>query len=359
MISAKDSSHYNKFVNDRNKALEKILNKHLSINADLLRKALTTITQYLLLQYSTISGKSLTSSQIRITIAHCRDHLTSELYKIAIEMAIDYKKLARVSYLLSKAGEAEALGRAMGEKTEAHLHHKEISEQTNETSQGDDPFDRIYVSLIFILDKAMRAYMMALLKKENTDLMRARVLASFPKKKVVKKPKRVLKNLKEAEAKPKSNNWGMGIIDSAEWDEVAQDYQDDYIPHWRGPESVGDIDIGEAELEERYGWEIEKQITHDFVQTVRDGQMKAANENGITDFVWVAIVDDHTCDDCCGDFGCSDFDGKLTSEVSKMTNGDVDAPPAHFNCRCDIAPYIAEIGDVSNNDLGDFETWLS
>ena len=74
--------------------------------------------------------------------------------------------------------------------------------------------------------------------------------------------------------------------------------------------------------------------------------------------MWVAIIDDKVCDDCCGKYGCADFDGKTLTEVSKMTNGEVTSTPAHFNCRCDLAPITGELETIQSNEE-DFDKWLN
>lgn len=358
MISAKKSKPYNRFIAERNAALEKILNKHIAITNDLLRKFLTEITTTLVSQYAGLSGKTLTSAQLRVSLDHIRAALSNDANLIAKAMAGNSFKLSRVTYLLAKAGEAEAIGRATGKPTKASLSATELLDQSTVNANEEPHFDRIYLALIRILDKSLHSFMRSIVSKHTTEEMRDNLLKTFPKARKVEKPKRVIKPLKEAD-QDQVNKFGFGIVDEVVWDEVISDYVEEYVPEWRGPESVYDVDVGEPELEERYGWEIEKQITHDFVKDVRDGQVAAANENGIKDFVWIAVLDDRTCDSCCGDYGCSDFDGKLTSEVEEMTGGETIAPPAHFNCRCDLAPYLEEMGDISDNQLGDFETWLT
>ena len=92
--------------------------------------------------------------------------------------------------------------------------------------------------------------------------------------------------------------------------------------------------------------------------------MDAAQENGITDFVWIAVVDDKT--DLC----CLWRDGLLTSEIqAKLSEhadddagcdlgGDGLVPPLHFNCRCSIAPATDAVPKKPDVDYQSFDQWL-
>ncbi len=188
-----------------------------------------------------------------------------------------------------------------------------------------------------------------------------RVASTFPKPKVVKRPKRVLPGLTEA-AKKTPELLSVGIIDDAEWADILDDYNKTYVPKFRGPESVLDFWPKKKSDDEEvwYAWELERDLTQEFVQNVRDGQIDAANENGIDDFVWIAVIDDVT-DECC-----RWRDGLTTSEIQSQLKGAhrddecrATAPPAHFNCRCTLAPMLRE-ADLSppESNLAEFDEWL-
>jgi hypothetical protein len=159
-------------------------------------------------------------------------------------------------------------------------------------------------------------------------------------------------------------------IDEAAWKDMVDDYLHDYIPKWRAPEYVVDIPITDPTItaegrEVWYAWEFERDLTQEFVQSVRDGQVGAAKEAGITDFVWIAVIDSVT--DAC----CRWRDGLLVSEIEKelAQHQDEDdecnleggglTPPLHFNCRCALAPAQDNIPDRPSLEDPDFETWLN
>lgn len=156
----------------------------------------------------------------------------------------------------------------------------------------------------------------------------------------------------------------------AAWDDMLDSYKKDFVPVWRAPEYVVDIPITDPTHQVTtgedvwYAWEFERDLTNEFVKSVREGTVEAATENGVTDFVWIAVIDSAT--DAC----CRWRDGLLVSEIEKELGGhkDEDAecaledeglvPPIHFNCRCTLAPATDNIPDKPDIDSPSFEQWL-
>jgi hypothetical protein len=139
---------------------------------------------------------------------------------------------------------------------------------------------------------------------------------------------------------------------------MVADYTDEYIPETRAPEFVYDVKQDSGEYEEWYGWEIEQEITNDFVTSVREGQETAAKENGVTDFVWIALLDSVT-DDCCRWRHAKTSQEIIDELKDKHADDECKAvvPPAHFNCRCDLAPMV-DMPDEPPPDFGEFDKWL-
>jgi hypothetical protein len=113
-----------------------------------------------------------------------------------------------------------------------------------------------------------------------------------------------------------------------------------------------------------YGWELEQQLTHDFVKSVRDGQIDAANVNGINEFIWIAIIDQRTCELCCewrSGLTTSEIEKTLADNPELKEHCDVVVPPAHFNCRCGIAPVAIDLEttDIQTTDAKEFDDWLN
>ena len=201
---------------------------------------------------------------------------------------------------------------------------------------------------------------------DNTiaDYLRS-VTYAFPKKrKLGKNPRRVLKpQLMEAKATTLLYDAAIDFVDQAAWDRMLDKYKQDYVPKHRAPEYV--IDEATDDTEAYYAWEYERDVINDFVTAVRSGQEQGASENGVTDFVWIAVVDDRT-DECC-----LWRDGLLVSEIEKQLKAHVHedencvlgsnglVPPLHFNCRCSLAPATDEIPEKPDVDYKSFEDWLN
>ena len=160
------------------------------------------------------------------------------------------------------------------------------------------------------------------------------------------------------------------FLDSETWDGIVNDYAADYGQVNRSPEGITDAvnpfndePITDS-LQTRYyyEWEIERDATHDFVKLVRDGQVDAAKENGITDFIWIAILDDRTCEKCCewrNGLSSSMIEKRLKEDAELEDACDAIVPPAHFNCRCTVAPMTddLEVYDISQTEK-EFDQWL-
>lgn len=361
MKRASDNPQYRKFVGERDRALEKLLSNTQRAISDSLRAFLLRSVEIISAAYS-LQSQSHGSMQISSLERVINDRVGGMVNHYAAEIYEYSTKLRRTAYTLSYAGEVEALSRAMHKSLKAELTSHDLSTiQHSKTGQGEDMLTRITLALNRIKRKMMDAVQLSIAMEETTPEMVERLLASLPKKRVVKVPRRTLKPVREADSlqDKKSLSLDANISDDA-WDQMVQDYQAEYIPNNRSPESVFDIDIAEPELEETYGWEIEQQVTDDFVSKVTDGLIDAASENGVTEFIWVAIMDQKT-DECC-----AWRDGLLLSEIKAQANDHADddcegdTPPLHFNCRCRIDPVSDDVKDKAiDENLEDFDDWLN
>lgn len=69
------------------------------------------------------------------------------------------------------------------------------------------------------------------------------------------------------------------------------------------------------------------------------GEVAGYKENGIESLTWITALDEASCEECEGADNATVMIGELFPEV------DVDEPPAHPNCRCDVmAGRIADEG---------------
>lgn len=377
---------YKKFVNDRDEALEAMLRNHRLKVTDMTDKTFTDAMSVLQAHYPAMQADPYNKLKIR-RIDENLDHIfNSACHHICYEQIL----LRRAAYMLSNAGEAEAIAQTLGKPAAVKLGHNDVSQKVYRSlPDGTDLLKRMELYFADVRKKMMSAYEQAILFNDSTDEMMGRVFLALPKKRALS-PKPVLKKVKKAKiaeaAKPKFTGDESGVTfdfgpkggvtnsawDQGSWDHTIQQSNEEYIAIDRGPDTFFDMKnplTGQAvrteipEDEKIYGWELEQQMTHDFVSSVRDGQIDAANFAGINEFIWIAVLDQRTCEFCC-----EWRSGLLTSEIEKVLADDQDladhcdvtVPPAHFNCRCGIAPVVIDLDktEMPDTPTKDFQSWL-
>jgi len=351
-----ESPKYKSFVKDRNKEIEKIQLNAQTDTSRLLFEVLDRITGFV--SHMALDGK--------ISVYNL-DYLTKQVdtyvwqqFNSLLPLLIGrLKRMRRATFVLTYFSELEAIARATKRTTQLSLHDFKtaLHEQTHKETILDQQWDtRIWHVLgqlrSRILDAFRRAIARDLSPKEVVDVMKK----AYPEIKTYRMPPRTLKPLKEAfrdeDAEKKEFEFYHDLTNDEDWELAVSAYKDTELPASRfDQEAMYDESAGYM----RYNWEIEQDLTDDFVSQVRDGQVQAANDLGIEEFVWGAIIDNKTCEECC-----LPRNGKTTSEIEKMGGGDCDGtvPPLHPNCRCDIAP-VASTDEVDGPDWKSFEEWLA
>lgn len=362
MISANKSKAYTSFIHQRDKALSRMHEVTMQKINDELRHAFTQAMATANYLYSHIPAKDLLTPNARSVIMNIDFSIQHEFDRASQDITKITQKLMRLSYLLASMGEAKAIINATGKKTKLHITKQQLDEHAKTNFQGENVHDRILFGFNRIrrdlIDSLERSRVQGLDHKEAM----AKAVRALPGSRRVRQPKRLLRKITEADKDIVLDADVEAFIPEDEWNELVDLYEQDFVPNWRGPENVYDITpAGEPEdyTEEWYAWEIENQINQDFVDSVRSGQNDAANQNGINDMVWIAIVDDKT-DECC-----LWRDGLTSSEIEEklQEHGDDDCdgatvPPGHFNCRCTMAPMIDAMPDMPASNEEDFNTWL-
>jgi hypothetical protein len=334
-------THYSAFIRQRDKALEQLHLLAQQKQSDLMRAILSTTLNVFRQNYHALvdHSKPFTIEAVNRQLDHFYQFAAADFARIVY-------RLRRTTYVLSKAGESEAIARVLTKPVENKVHKQSTEEHSKKKSVVGGPVDaRIKMYLDRLRRKLLStAQMVALSQDEDgkppsMDEFLNRIIQAMPKSRRVNVPRRILSpKLLEAKAKAPRIDASIDLIDEDEWNSMLDDYTQEFVPRWRGPESTVDEtrfaispDRERVSADELYSWELEQDLTNEFISSVRNGENDAANDAGITDFVWIAILDSKTCDDCCDGSGCSDRDGLLTSEIEEQF-GDPIAPPAHFNC---------------------------
>lgn len=369
---AHHATRYRAFAHNRDLMLEAIhIKAHQMVN-DILRGCFTKTIERIVFRYTMAPPHSMLADPTRFTNLVDND-IAQEFLRASREVAAVLARLKIHAYTVALVGEAEAIGRAEDQSTLYSVDRKDIEENSLYDFDGKPITTRIDFAFDKLRRKILNAVQLSRINEDSTKDMIERVQRALPPSRAVKRPAKILKGLKESRVSsngqemtivnigtkdPDTVNLATGFMDEDLWAEIIEEYTKDYIPYYREPKIVEDVPVGGL-IEEWYGWEIEQYITHEFVTQVRAGQNEAAKQNGIRDFMWIAIIDDKT-DECC-----SWRDGltsaQIEAKLKQHKDEDCDAivPPAHFNCRCTMAPMLDTMTDEPVSNVTEFEEWLN
>lgn len=358
-----ENPKYRAFIDERNKALEQInLNAQTDISR-ILHEALESISGFV---SQLILTRRIEPATVKITSSYLQGIVTERFNIIEPKIVERLKRLRRSTFYLTYLGELEGIARATQKTSFADVFEFKRKLQAQEESSGllGRPLDQaVYPSLLKLQSKIVVAFATAVLRDEGGPSVLEAVMNAYPKTTIYTRPPRTLKPLaafKESDQDPKDKkefDFYHDLTNDTDWDDAVQDYTDTQLPPSRF-DSAAEYNPETSTMQ--YSWELEQDITDDFVKQVRDGQVAAATDLGVKDFVWVAVIDKKTCETCCIPRA-----GKLVSEIEQMLkDGDLDktecdavVPPAHPYCRCDIAP-VASQDPVEGPDWKSFGEWL-
>ena len=352
------SKIYDDFTKDVDRVLMKIIHIHLSAVDQIMAK---------------LESKVLMMIKDRRAVDwflhQSQGPIKNELMLAAIQTEEMARRLRGPAYLLAHAGEAEALARALGKVQVSHAKVKE--HKLKDAPSGGSLESRIILYFDRLARKVQDALQLSRTLGDDMTGTEVRVKKAFPKKrKVQSTPALTHRKLKESADGLGQNQlqhipkMSVGVTDDDMWDDIVTDYESTELPDdifKRGPtDKTLYYDVTTEETSERYTWEVEQEITEDFVRSVRSGKIDAATENGIEDFMWIAVIDKVT-DECCAardGFSSSEIENML--EDGKLDEDECDAivAPGHFNCRCKSAPMTDDLPERINIDYGSFSDWL-
>ena len=353
------SPTYKKWVKSRDQALELLHHRAQLESTDLMRMALAHI-----LIVAKSSYHELKQSP------HSIDHFERQVKEVLRNIGhrlVDVMNMMRVrTYVLSKASQTEIIAQVnKTKKVDNKVTYNDVAQVLSKPAFAGG---KLNLRIQLYMDRLSRRIIsMAQASALNTDKVDDFLLdlyQAFPKQRSVNVPRRILKpKLMEADDKKTKVDVAVDLIDESQWEDMLSAYKKEYIPQWRGPEDVVDIKTTDGDV--WYAWELERDLTNEFVSEVRAGENQAAKDAGITDFVWIAVVDSHT-DACClwrDGLLLSEIEARLPEHEGEDSECNLDgnglSVPAHFNCRCTLAPATSEIPDKPDDGAKDFEDWLN
>lgn len=326
--------YYKQWVNKRDEYLELILNRY--------RKEMTIALHDAFIGLVSAAHQNAGNEFVAAIIRNS-----------ATQLANIFHRMRRDVLEFTTASEIELMSRIHNTKYVA----KAVSSDRGMPSGGE-----IYDKVGYYLRKLYRKlddigdYYRA--KKEPVPIID--LIMALPKMKKVTDLRAPLKKVKESDDDQILEDFSVQFLTDDDWDRIAGAWERKVVPLGRDPETYFFGGKGRSKEDRVYGWELENDLRQDFVQHVRDGQVEALKIAGVTDFVWIAILDDRT-DECC-----EWRDGLTSQEISQKLKtsrkGDecqVIVPPAHFNCRCTMAPASEHLPEVPTSNAAEFEEWLN
>ena len=359
-----ESPTYVRSVNKRDQILEKLLLKFRARQSDELRLFISEVLRIVSRFYPLLNKEFLDPH----TVTHMKRiewEIEQAAKPISNACLSEWLRMKRMTFAFSWAATQKALINAGMPVEPKMLPAGVLAHHVQKKSLVGTPGDRIHLAFERLKRKVIDAVQMARLMEESLDEALVRVGKAFPAARRQKKLPVLTRSLVEA-AKPipEANPvYGPQFIDADEWDAIVDEYRDAYLPKYRDPryELEEPVSAGEDGEYTLYPWQVEQEMTEDFVASVRAGEVDGARAEGITDFVWIAVLSaGHTCE------FCRKRDGMLTSEIEAKLAGewaddeeDAVVPPAHPNCYCRVAPATDNIPDRPSGNAEDIEDWLS
>lgn len=363
MIQLPEKTAYRTFANAKNAALQSLLLKAKQKVSDDLRKFMVHVQAEVARAYPMMGG-DITSHSTLQQIRSLDASIDRHAYSIALEMVTHWTVLRAQSFALAHAAEQQAILNVKA--GDAHKVHQDAILSAAYSDEWGLPTDRAYLALSNLRRAVISKVELSLILQSSMSEAMPRIMGVFPTPKQAKRP-RVMPRIKEADyGDPADDSFGLSdFLSEDEWKRVLYDYQKEFIPSWRDPR----VDVSDFPAEESvYMWAVEQDMTSDFVSMVRRGENEGAKKQGISDFVWIAVLGSHgkSGEDACE--YCYKRDGLTTKEIeaklSKEWASDPEwsrksSTPLHMHCYCRLAPATDALPESPDTGEADFNDWLN
>ena len=291
---------YVRTVNKRDQILENLLIKARARQSDELRHFIILVLQHVNRYYPLLNKNYLDPH----TVQHMKRlewEIEQSARVIASDLFHEWIRLRRLTYAFSWAATQKAMLNAGKPSQPEKMPVGRLTHHTQKKTVLGGITDRIHLSLERLKRKVIDAVQMSRTLGEAREEAIVRAGRAFPPAHRQKKLNVLTRAFVEADKKiPEDPLYGPLFIDADDWDDIVAEYKDEFVPEWRDPryELETPVSAGEDGDYMLYPWQVEQEMTEDFVSSVRDGEVDSANAQGITDVVWIAVLDSHT-DDCC------------------------------------------------------------
>ena len=336
----KTEKKYQAWVNDRNNVLEIIFNYYRKAISDRFRLAFSDLTKEFL-------------------ISPQQPNIEGPIADAAIDISKLINEMRDSSHALTYAASLEVISGILGSSIKTNKPDVNLDA---DMLSGGKPWMRVVMYLNKVVRSMHNVADRAALAKE--PLSPESFAKCFPRTRSIDNSRRPIKKLdlkgkepKLKEAKKVDPDVSVTFMTDEQWDKILDKYKKDYVSPYRSGEFVVGKDLDDNDI---YAWEFERDLQDELVKQVQSGQHEAYTKAGVKKFVWVAVLDNVTCEECC-----VWRDGLTTDEISRQLKRkrskdicQAVVPPAHFNCRCTLVPAFDSLPDKPEVDFKSFDEWL-
>jgi hypothetical protein len=345
---------YRIFLNKKDQAVEELLRKAVIKLSDEYAHIIHIVRDQATVCAHRVVKEDLVGSHS--AVRDMENSLKMQFHHIARRIEAIRHRLRQSSFALSYAAEMQAIHQVGIGKHPHPIGTMDLMKKLGAPKYGDISA-RTRLCLNRIIRKATDAIELGVSMGEDPGEMVQRVLKTFKapqKRKTIK----ALRRLTEARRFGIDTEEWPEFISEADWNSALADYKEEYVPQWRDPRtSMGEITEDGEHI--AYGWEVEQEATEELVANVIQAGLVAANDQKITDFIWVSVIDNVT-DECCiwrDGLLLSEIESRLSEHEDEDCDGTV--PPIHFNCRCRIVAATENLPEVPEDNAAEFDAWLN
>ena len=315
--------HYKSFIHQRDIYLEEYLRKsHLRIS-DFARSMFEDIKSITAHIYAEALAKQFTRYSTDL-LEHLYWRIDQSIDHFNVQAAKELDKLSSLSYHLSYASQFEAVNRVMNKR--------DIMGRVEYVSNYEKYYS-IYKASLMRLSAQIKQKIQSYYHQGKTDVVAA-IDSITPDTRRITRELIKLRESKKTDSleikTPDQVSITQDMWDETMWDLLIDEYKDEYISPYRNKK---DSEGRFYKIDDKYSWEIEQHTTENFLKSVKDGDNAAANAAGISDFLWLAVMDDRTREEHRKRHGLtsSEIQAKLEDEWSEDDDQGIVAPSG-FNC---------------------------
>jgi hypothetical protein len=360
------SREYKKFISERDQTLERFrikMNYRLSLR---IKEFFDEALNQAVLSYNTMGKHTWFTTASRHLIFGLKSYFNSLVPHLTEDLSAIITYTINIVTKLSYASGLEGIARMNGKLATIKDWRPEYDKSL---------FDKVSISVQALVNKINQEIERAYVGEEGSEELKMRLLKLLPETIM---PKRVLKNIRAIEAVDgrlvRGKTAGLSMttdeMSDMEWNRVLREYMnrevlldvpDELSRHFRYYRPGESLPSYKHPSDEYYNWQIEQQSTQVYLDSIKNGEEKAAADMGVKDLMWVSVLDEKTRPEHAAKDGLTSTEiaNKLEHEWKDFDDKGTVAPSG-FNCRCRSVPFIPEKDQIESKDIyKEWGSWLT